>query len=168
MWNAKGFHSWSITKTLQIKKGREHFLCCSTHTERTCPTTLHSFLWILFLLQRITPLTHSTLSGYWTWVQNISVKCFLVILAWGVTGAQSKKVYRAGWASHLTPKVGPKRAKPPAVVDGRHGGEQGPNDCSTESSWIPASAWDRVQFLYFSSLKLQFTLRKQLPATRWL
>ena len=40
------------------------------------------------------------------------------MLAQGVTGTQSKKVYRGGRGSLLTPTVWPKRAKPPAWVDG--------------------------------------------------
>ena len=45
------------------------------------------------------------------------------MVAWEVTGTQSKQVYRGGWGSLLTPKAWPKRAKPPVLVGGGPLGE---------------------------------------------
>lgn len=73
------------------------------------------------------------------------------MLAWEVMGVQSKKVYRWGWGSLLTPKVWLKRAKPPALVgDGPLGEDHG---AGANCPQFPASSWGG-SVLYFSCLKL--------------
>lgn len=119
-------------------------------------------------LQHITLSTHSSLSGYPTWVLNSSEWSVSLPCLHG-SGTQSKKVYRGGWGSLLTPSVA-KKSK--AACFGRwtswwrQGGEQGPNDCSAESSWIPAPSWGS-SILYFSHLKLPFRLWEKLQTIRW-
>lgn len=113
-------------------RGEANIFFLLLHTHKNAPPHETAFIFMTFLsLQHITLSTHSTLSGDRTRVQNIS--------GWSVSlpclhGKQWE--HRGGWGSLLTPKVWPKRAKPPVLVEGAPLGEDRGAGAKRPLCWV--------------------------------